>query len=61
MQIVSIFLSLRDMYSDEGLRTTFFTTLMHSLQNQISSLDATNDADKIDALQYLYDVIDNYL
>ena len=61
LQIVSIFLSLKDMYSDESLRTTFFTTLMNSLQNQIDSLDATNDADKIDALQYLYDVIDSYL
>ncbi|MCX6823260.1 MAG: right-handed parallel beta-helix repeat-containing protein [candidate division SR1 bacterium] len=61
LQIVSIFLSLRDMYSDDSLRTTFFTTLMNSLQNQIDSLDATDDADKIDALQYLYDVIDNYL
>ena len=61
LQIVSVFMALKDMYSDSTTRTTFFTTLMNSLQDQIDSLDEQDDVDKIDALQYLYDVVDNYL
>lgn len=61
LQIVSVFMALKDIYSDSTQRETFFTALMSSLQDKIDALDENDDADKIDALQYLYDIIDNYL
>jgi hypothetical protein len=54
-------MALKDIYSDSTQRETFFTALMSSLQDKIDALDEDDDADKIDALQYLYDIIDNYL
>jgi hypothetical protein len=63
LQIVSIFLTIKDLYTDTTLRNQFLTTLLLALQDRIDSLDENDseDQDKIDALQYLYDVIQNYL
>ena len=63
LQIASIFLTLKDLYTSETTRTTFFTTLKNTIQTRIDDLDDTDtdDQHKIDALQYLYDLIDNYL
>lgn len=58
LQIAWVFLALKDLYSDSTTRTTFFNALLSTLQDII---DESDDDDTIDALQYLYDVIENYL
>jgi len=54
-------MALRDLYANDATRTTFFTALLTSIQSTIDGLNADTDSDRIDALQYLYDVINNYL
>lgn len=63
LQIMAVFTALRDLYGETSVRTTFFNTLLGALQDKIDSLDDHNSDDqkRIDALQYLYDLVENYL
>ncbi|MEI7562192.1 MAG: hypothetical protein WCJ39_00230 [bacterium] len=59
-----IFTTLKDMYSSTTLRTNFLTTLLSMLKSKINELDGSSSSstqDKIDALQYLYDLTYEYL
>lgn len=61
LQIASIFLTLRDLYANSSTRISFFNLLLDSLEIKIASLDEDNEQEKIAALQYLYDLIEQYL
>lgn len=60
LQIIAIFEALRDLYG--GLKQDeFFDSLMVMLQSKIDALGTSSSNDsKRDALQYLYDLADQY-
>lgn len=63
IQIAAVFLALRDLYGDTNLRVTFLNALLDALEDRIDELDDDDDDDqiRIDALQYLHDLIEEYL
>jgi hypothetical protein len=64
LQTVSIFTSLRDIYSSSK-RTDFLNTLLSMIKRKISDLEGGNESSstqkKISTLQYLYDLTKEYL
>ncbi len=56
LMIIAIFETLRDLYAGTK-ETEFFNTLMLMLQSKI---DDTTNTDEREALQYLYDLLDQY-
>lgn len=64
LQVAIIFTTLKDLYTST-LRTSFLNTLLTMLNEKISELegDSTSSSTqkKIDALQYLYDLTEEYL
>jgi len=71
LQIAMIFTTIKDMYTDSSARTAFMNTLLNEIQVKIDSLNQqidngtssneSADQSRIDALQYLYDIVDSYL
>ncbi|MEI7920249.1 MAG: hypothetical protein WCH65_09265 [bacterium] len=60
LQIIAIFESLRDLYNGDK-KQEFFSSLMIMLQSKIDDLgSSTNDTSKRIALEYLYDLADQY-
>jgi len=60
LQIIAIFEALRDVY-DGVKQDEFFSSFMVMLQSKIDDLGtSTSDNSKRDALQYLYDLADQY-
>lgn len=57
LQIIAIFESLKELYAGDK-EVEFFNTLMVMLEDKLNDLD--EDASAYDALQYLYDLADQY-
>lgn len=57
LQIIAIFESLKDLYAGDK-EVEFFNTLMVMLENKLDDIDEDDSA--YDALQYLYDLADQY-
>jgi hypothetical protein len=62
LQMSIIFNTLVNLYPEGNSRTVFLQTLLTQLESRINNLEDDNeDQDTIDALQYLYDLIDDEL
>ena len=57
LQIIAIFETLRDLYNGDK-EEEFFSSLLVMLQSKLNDLD--EDDDDYDALQYLYDLAEQY-
>lgn len=57
LQIIAIFETLRDLYNGDKEKE-FFSSLMVMLESKLDDLD--EDDDEYDALQYLYDLAEQY-